>query len=195
MNIILLAACWALYLALHSILASGKTKRWVEVNIPQFYSRYRLIYSIIAIITFIPLILLMLWTSSQVLFPSGRLAKFIGLVFATWGILIFKSAFKGYSLKAFIGITDKKEKLYRSGIQRFIRHPLYTGTIMICLGLICYSPTLSNLVSIITIFIYLPFGIYFEEKKLLKQYGDDYMAYKRTVPSLFPNISNVIKSL
>jgi protein-S-isoprenylcysteine O-methyltransferase Ste14 len=37
------------------------------------------------------------------------------------------------------------------------------------------------------VLVYIPIGIYFEEKKLIKMYGDQYVEYKKRVPAIFPN--------
>ncbi|MFT6214861.1 MAG: protein-S-isoprenylcysteine O-methyltransferase Ste14 [Roseivirga sp.] len=37
--------------------------------------------------------------------------------------------------------------------------------------------------------IYLPIGIYLEEKKLIQTYGKAYIKYKEEVPALIPKIN------
>jgi protein-S-isoprenylcysteine O-methyltransferase Ste14 len=56
------------------------------------------------------------------------------------------------------------------------------------LGYFLFEPTLANLASALCIFLYLPLGIYLEEKKLIQQYGDRYIQYKKEVPAILPKI-------
>ncbi len=44
-----------------------------------------------------------------------------------------------------------------------------------------------NLTTLISLFVYLPFGIWLEEKKLIRHFGQAYLDYRQKVPALFPN--------
>lgn len=70
----------------------------------------------------------------------------------------------------------------------YVRHPLYTGTFLVVWGLFLKDATLKTLIMAICLTIYTLIGIYFEEKKLISSFGDDYLAYRRRVPMLFPKI-------
>jgi protein-S-isoprenylcysteine O-methyltransferase Ste14 len=108
------------------------------------------------------------------------------MMLATFGVIVIRQAFKQYSLKKFVGLNKDEGVFIDEGILKSIRHPLYAGTILIVVGFFFFSPTLSTLVSMICIFLYLPIGIYLEERKLVKKYGDQYLTYKKKVPMLLP---------
>lgn len=72
------------------------------------------------------------------------------------------------------------------GIHRFVRHPLYSGTILFVWGLFFIFPFLSNLIAVVLLTLYVFIGISFEEKKLLKEFGKRYEAYILKVPMLVP---------
>ena len=75
-----------------------------------------------------------------------------------------------------------KSKLVTTGIYGIIRHPLYLSNGFLALGMaILFKSMPALLCSIPYFFLFLPI-IYFEEKNLLKKYGQDYEEYKREVP-------------
>ena len=87
---------------------------------------------------------------------------------------------------------DSRGRLKIKGILTYVRHPIYSGTILIILGYLLYIPKLSSLIITLVVFIYLAIGIYFEEKKLKSEVGQQYLDYKRNVPSIIPKI-NMLK--
>ncbi len=79
-----------------------------------------------------------------------------------------------------------KVKLITTGIYGFARHPLYIGNGLFAIGLaLLFNSLYAFLFSILYAFLYLPI-IYFEEKNLLKKYGEEYKKYKEEVGLLFP---------
>ena len=79
-----------------------------------------------------------------------------------------------------------KERLVTTGIYGFVRHPLYMGNGLFAIGLaLLFNSLYAFLFSILYTFLYLPI-IYFEEKNLLKKYGEEYKKYKEEVGLLFP---------
>lgn len=86
------------------------------------------------------------------------------------------------------GYAIKLDKLTTCGPYAFVRHPLYTGTILIIIGFIVmlrvYYMGLFFLA--LTIFIYYN-TIKKEEKMLEEKFDRAYMDYKRIVPSVLPS--------
>ncbi len=76
--------------------------------------------------------------------------------------------------------------LIRKGTHAYVRHPIYSGIILIVIGMALYTPTDIVVLSVVCILAYLPAGIYFEEQKLIAEFGDDYLTYRREVPAIFP---------
>lgn len=116
--------------------------------------------------------------------------QFIGLIFATYGIIIMKRAFKNYPIHEFLGFKvseNATEPLRTGGILQYIRHPLYAGTILVFIGFWLFAPTLANLITVVMSITYIFVGIKLEEAKLLKTYGRAYEEYKKQVPMLIPS--------
>jgi protein-S-isoprenylcysteine O-methyltransferase Ste14 len=94
-----------------------------------------------------------------------------------------------YSLKKFLGLSKKEEsELQIKGILKYVRHPIYCGTILIIIGYWFFNPTIATTVTCITTFLYLPIGILLEEKSLIREFGETYLNYKRKVPALIPKL-------
>jgi protein-S-isoprenylcysteine O-methyltransferase Ste14 len=106
-------------------------------------------------------------------------------------------AFRQYSLKKFLGLAkgadDEDEVFSSEGILAVVRHPLYSGTVLIVVGYCLFAPTYANLVTGLMIILYILVGIQLEEKKLFEQYGERYEQYKAEVPMLIPRPGSLKK--
>lgn len=182
----MLILSWLIYLGLHSILAANRVKQ----KMLAFVSRrvYRLLYSLISILGLLVLFLYAGTLDQTFLYKQTQALRYVGLVFATYGIIIIRQAFKQYSLKEFVGLAEeqKEQSLQMSGILSKVRHPLYSGAIVLLIGYVLFSPKVTTLISVLCIFIYLPVGIRLEERKLIDLYGEAYRQYKARVPMLIP---------
>ena len=188
MNYLILILTWSFYLGLHSLFASNGVKNLFEKYFSLKGSMYRLIYSIASVFGFLGLIYLMAVLESTLLFES-RASKALGMFVAIIGVVTISMSFRVLSGMEFLGLKKQKTELtlVTTGMHSKVRHPIYTGTILILIGMFLYHPTDIALVTDLIIFIYLPLGIYFEESKLIKTFGDEYLAYKKRVPSIIPN--------
>ncbi len=183
---------WAAYGVLHSVLAGTRTKHFFQQKMGKSFRYYRLIYNGIAFT-----LLVALWWYQRGL-PAERLwigyfwVDVLGSVSLFVGAIVAFLALKEYDLGEFLGLLFLKKQapnqLKTSGMLHYVRHPLYTGTFLVVWGLFLKDATLKTLIMAICITIYTLIGIYFEEKKLISSFGDDYLAYRRRVPMLFPKI-------
>ncbi|TRX50415.1 isoprenylcysteine carboxylmethyltransferase family protein [Fulvivirga sp. M361] len=188
MQYVMLITAWGIYFFLHSALADKNNKQYARKRLGISFQKQRIIYTIISVMGLFLLFLFNGMIGGDNLLPDTREMKLLSLFIATGGILIGKAAFRSYSLRAFLGLEQEAEagKFHASGILAHIRHPLYTATILLVIGFFLYDSRLPSLISAGCIFIYLPFGIYFEEKKLIEEFGEKYQKYKRKVPMLIP---------
>ncbi|XOV92874.1 MAG: methyltransferase family protein [Bacteroidota bacterium] len=186
MNYIILTGAWVIYLTLHSILASNYIKGKAE-KVGIRGSNYRLLYSMVSTIGIAILGWYMINLPGRVLFNILLLKIFGGLLLIA-GLIILWLSFKYLSGLEFVGLkrADSEKHLVTSGIHSRLRHPIYTGTILILVGYFLNAPTDTLLISSIVILVYLPIGIYFEEKKLILKFGKEYLEYKQRVPALIP---------
>jgi protein-S-isoprenylcysteine O-methyltransferase Ste14 len=180
----ILATGWIIYFFLHSLLAADQVKNYTYRFIsPQ---AFRLIYSVFATLGLAGLLVLAaLITPRYWIIPNTGL-RYVALMLATFGLFVIRLAFRQYPLKSFLGFTPDAGTFSTGGILRFVRHPLYSGTILIVLGYLLFVPTYSSLLTAGCIFLYLPVGIWLEERKLIRHFGDAYRHYRDEVPPVIP---------
>ena len=86
----------------------------------------------------------------------------------------------------------------KSGPYSIVRNPLYIGNVMIYVGFAfiagsVYVVTIS-LITLIYFLIQYSLIISLEEEALEKKFGDEYITYKRLVPSILPRINNTFRN-
>lgn len=191
MNYIFLAFSWAIFYSLHTILAASKVKKNLEVKLGNAYKWYRLFYSFLFFVLFLGIVIQSLFIPNLVLMQKTPILLYIGYMLAALGTIIAIKASKEISLSSFIGINPGRlsktgEKLIISGWYARMRHPLYSALILIFLGYFLVAGTITSGVHLLSLLIYLPFGIYYEEQNLICKFGKEYRDYQQKVPSIFP---------
>ncbi|HXR82699.1 MAG TPA: isoprenylcysteine carboxylmethyltransferase family protein [Hanamia sp.] len=194
MNYFLLILFWIIYYAVHSILASTQVKEFFRKKIGKYFRYYRLAYSVFATITLIFLLFFQYSFYSPFLIKSFFLKYFSTLFLVLPGLVIMFISIKKYFMLLSgvrsIFIATPPIELKVTGIHRFVRHPLYLGTILFVCGLFFLFPTISNLIAVVLLIAYVLTGIIFEEKKLIKEFGKTYEEYILKVPMLIPIFKN-----
>lgn len=187
MNYLWLIISWVIYFILHSVFALHSVK-YAFLSIGLKPQRYRLIFNICAILLLIPILIVSSSVESGYLFEPKIHFKLIGLLLAGVGIVIVKIAFKSYDTKAFLGLgsLEGEKEFKTNGLLRSVRHPLYSGSILVLVGYVLFDPKISTVVSVALMILYFIIGIQFEEKKLIKEFGDTYLDYKNKTPMLIP---------
>lgn len=82
------------------------------------------------------------------------------------------------------GMTDRE--LVTTGVYGIVRHPLYVAGLII----FTFSPvvTVNGLVITILADLYFLFGMFIEERRFLRIFGNQYREYMKKVPRMFPRI-------
>ena len=177
---------------LHSFLAHDRIKKLIFNNlIKERY--YRIFFNSYATILFLPILYFYFTSEKNTYFEPGPYTIFIASMLIVSSIWVFYISFKNYNFKEFLGIDriNSKEKityqLNTSGINKYVRHPLYSASYTLMAGIFLISPDNYILTACIIIAVYLPIGIIFEEQKLVQEYGIKYKKYQKEVPMLIPN--------
>ena len=195
MNHLLLILLWLVYYTVHSVLASTSVKDFFQKKLKKSFRYYRLSYSILATITLILLLYFQYSFASPVLIKSV-LIKYVAILFLVLpGISIMFISIKKYFMllsgvrSIFTPVPASELKV--NGIHRFVRHPLYSSTILFVWGLFFVFPFLNNFIAVVLLTLYVLIGISFEEKKLIKEFGKNYEVYILNVPMLIPRLRNI----
>jgi protein-S-isoprenylcysteine O-methyltransferase Ste14 len=104
---------------------------------------------------------------------------------------LFLAAFQT-DLLSFAGLRqlfeeEKTGTLITGGLYRYVRHPLYTFSLLI----LWLSPSMSlnSLIVYLALTLYVLVGIIFEERKLLREFGKKYEEYRSVTPMLVPGLN------
>ena len=186
MSIMILLIALAIWGIVHSILASSFAKDMIgNANF------YRLGYNVFAAISFVPILYLMKTLPDQMVYQvpaPWSILMFGGQIFA---VLMLTTAFLQTDPLSFVGLrqlfeTGKSGPLVTRGLYRVVRHPIYTfGLLYIWLT---STITQNSLTVYIGATIYILVGTYFEERKLLHEFGASYEEYKKNIPMLIPGL-------
>lgn len=185
MNIFLILLSLALWGLVHSILASHFAK-------DMFKSRfYRLGYNLFAGVSFLPVLYLVATVEDQPLYQIPAPWSYLMLGVQALSVLLLGIAFLQTDSLSFIGLRqlfedEKPGRLVTRGLYKLVRHPLYTFSLFF----IWFSPTMSrnSLVFYLGLTLYVLIGAYFEERKLLREFGGEYAGYKQKTPFLIPGL-------
>ena len=193
-EILILISLWVVYFTLHSVLASAAVKnlafRWLRIS----RRVYRLQYVIFSTASLFGLLLYAASLPADYLFGPNVALRFLGLVLAGWGIIIVKKAFGSYDGRAFLGLGElgPEEDFRDDGLLKYVRHPLYAGSMLLIVGFFLFIPTAVNLISVLLVINYFLIGIQFEERRLIRRFGGRYLRYRSNTPMLIPDFSTIL---
>ena len=187
----ILMVLWIIYFSIHSMLAATSVKIFFKKTLDKYFRYYRLGYSVFALLALFAILIYQYSFTSPILIKS-IIVKYLAVIFLIFpGLFIMLISIKKYFIllsgvrSIFTSVSTPELKL--DGIHKYVRHPLYSGTILLVFGLFFIFPTLSNLIVIILLTVYILIGIVFEESKLIKEFGNVYLEYRSQVPGLIPS--------
>jgi len=96
------------------------------------------------------------------------------------------------SHKAVFGETANHSRLIDSGVYSWVRHPMYLGILLVCLGLFFISLSLLSCGIWLAFFIFYDKMATYEEKDLLSILREEYTTYQRRVPKWIPRPRHII---
>jgi len=119
---------------------------------------------------------------SLIVIAAGLTLLYLGLLLAIWARQLLGRNWSG-------NITIKVEhQLIRGGPYRFVRHPIYTGLLLMYAGVAIVSGELHALIGLaLILFAYLR-KIRLEEANLMNAFGADYSDFRRETWALFPGL-------
>ncbi len=191
MSIFILLLALAIWGVIHSFLASHLAKDLFRLKIGSM-DLYRLAYNVFAGISFLPILYLMTILPDQLVYevPSPwNLVMFGGQLLSA---ILLTVAFLQTDSLSFVGLRqlfeeEKSGALVTRGLYRVVRHPLYTFSLLFIW--LTSSVSQNSLTVYIGATLYILIGVYFEERKLLREFGEAYASYRKSTPMLIPGLA------
>jgi len=153
---------------------------------------YRLAYNGFAVVSFLPILTLMRALPDRVLYLVPAPWQQGMLVGQSLAALLLLAGLLQTDGLTFIGLSQlmnpqaEGNTLVTRGLYRFVRHPLYLfGLIFLWLTPLM---TLNMLIVYIALTLYIFAGAWFEERKLLRQFGAAYADYRARTPMIVPGL-------
>jgi len=188
----ILFAC-LVYGWVHSWMASYSFKRGMErvLGVQNAARFYRLLFNVFATVSLLPILAMVPVLPDQRLYAIPFPWAWMALAIQGLAALVVLVGIMQTGLLDFIGLGQviqtspvAKSEMVTSGLYRWVRHPLYTAGLVF----IWFTPIMSvNLLALfVGLSVYLVIGAYFEERKLLREFGEAYQRYQQTTPMFIP---------
>ena len=179
---VVIALCWAVFLVVWAVSALF-VKRTVERSLGG--TRLVLLASaifILGVVRWIPGLHQALWTRTAAI---GALADFLavtGLIVTLWA-----RAALGRNWSGTIAFKEGHELIQR-GPYAYVRHPIYSGLLLMGLGTAIAADRLSSFVFLAAVFVFLAIKAHFEEELMTRHFPEAYAQYRRRVRALIPGV-------
>ena len=198
-DVSIIVLLFTLFAVLHSLLASIANKKRFKENFGDLIAFYRLGYNIFSLASFYliyvfspkpHIIIYDLPTPYDFIILIPQLLAFAGLFWVFKYICIKEflgiSQIKRYINKTYSSELDEELTFTIGGPYKYSRHPVYLFSILFLL----FRPVMDlfYLTFFICIVAYFYAGSYYEEKKLVQHFGEEYLKYREKVSRIFPSI-------
>lgn len=181
----------------HSLLASHVAKDAIRrFSGPLAFDRlYRFSYNFFSLASLFPIAAILATFPDRSLYSIPSPWVYLTSVIQGLAIMLLIATLMQTDPFEFLGLAQLTQvgassppALVTDGWYAYVRHPLYLA-ILILFWLIP-EMTVNRLTVIATLTLYLVLGAYFEERKLLRDFGAAYAEYRSRTPMLIPKIVN-----
>lgn len=178
----------------HSALASLWFKHQVKklAGAPAYNRFYRVSYNLFSAASLFPVLMMLVTFPDRQLYSFREPWTFIATLGQGVAAMVLVAGLMQTGPFEFAGLAqlspyyDEAEPagLVMNGLYAHVRHPLYSAGLVF----IWLSPEMSlNRLAVFSMLsLYTLIGAYFEERKLLREFGADYADYKARTPMLIP---------
>jgi methanethiol S-methyltransferase len=180
----------------HSILASHGFKHLVRqaAGADAFFRLYRFAYNLFSFASLYPVAVMLFTFPDRLLYAIPEPWLFLTTIIQGLAAIALIAGMMQTGPMELAGLAQlmpsygesKPAELATDGLYVYVRHPLYTAGLVF----IWFSPemTVNRLALWIVFTVYTIIGAFFEERKLLRDFGSVYAEYKSKTPMLIPKI-------
>ena len=179
-----------LYGFIHSLIAANGFKHLIYRLLGEGAKKYyRLFYSLFASVTLLPVLILPAVIPDQTLYKIPEPLVYFTVFIQSVSVLLLVYSVLQTGALQFIGLSQafglkREDKLNTDGLYRYMRHPLYTFSLLV----LWLTPTMTRNFALLyaSLTVYIIIGAIFEERKLLQTFGAAYQEYRAKTPFLIP---------
>jgi protein-S-isoprenylcysteine O-methyltransferase Ste14 len=197
MEVLHVVLAWAGFAIFHSLTVSEGYERRARrlIGDEAFDAYHRLAFTFYSVIAFALLLLYVRTVPDRLFYRMEGIPRLLfhavqigGFAFLLW---------TPWDLKEFLGFrqwerhrkgeragTEEPARLFTGRAYGVVRHPLYLG----CSVILLFHPvqTRNSALSVAMAVLYFYVGTFFEERRLVRKFGEAYLAYRRKVPRFLP---------
>ena len=184
--------CWVIFglywfISASSVKSTQETKGWLAGN---WHGIFLLIGGLF--LSNLPFLAKVGVSSSSLtilLIPSSIVINVVIIVFAVTGLIVALIARRTLAGNWSRAVAFKEDhELITTGLYHYVRHPIYTGVLLMILATALSVGTLSAGIGFVIIVLGLWFKLRAEEEILTKHFPKEYLAYKDRTKALIPYV-------
>jgi protein-S-isoprenylcysteine O-methyltransferase Ste14 len=193
-SIYILALLWILWCSLHSLLISSFFITRMKDIWGKKFAYYRLAFNAFSLLTLIPVIFYKQLLPEEIFFSWSGPWNILKLGMYLASFVLFYGGYRVFDMRYVLGTKQVHEMqegkeievmdFNSAGILEYVRHPWYSGAILLVWAFGPISDV--SLVTKIILTAYIIIGTVLEEKKLVHEIGKPYLEYRKRVPMLIP---------
>ena len=193
-SIYILALLWILWCSMHSLLISNFFIARMKDILGKKFAYYRMAFNAFSLLTLIPVVFYIQLLPEEIFFswPGPWNILKLGMYLASF--VLFFGGYRVFDMRYVLGIKQVHEMregkemeaidFSSAGILEYVRHPWYSGAILLVWAFGPISDV--SLVTKIILTAYIIIGTFLEERKLIHEIGEQYLEYRKRVPMLIP---------
>jgi protein-S-isoprenylcysteine O-methyltransferase Ste14 len=190
----ILSAIVSAWCFLHSAMISISVTEYLKRSLGPGFRYYRFCYNVFSVLTLVPVVLFAYSVRTQPIFSWDGYLRIVQVLLLGTSFWLFYLGARHYDARQLLGIKQIQEgtsdkaitdsgKLDTSGVLGMIRHPWYSaGMLLIWAGQMDVSSIIVNII----LTAYLIIGTLLEERKLVREFGEEYRDYRKRVSMFIP---------
>ena len=158
------------------------------------FGYYRLAFNAFSLLTLVPVVIYQQFLSEEIIFSWPGPWNILKFAMYLASFVLIYGGYRVYDMRYVLGTKQLREmrkgkkteamKFNYTGILEYVRHPWYSGAILLVWAFGPISDV--SLVSKTVLTAYIIIGSFLEEKKLIHEIGEPYLEYRKRVSMLIP---------
>jgi protein-S-isoprenylcysteine O-methyltransferase Ste14 len=185
-------SCWVIFglywfISSSSVKSTQETRGWLAGN---WHGIFLLIGGLfLSNLPFLAKVGVSISSLTILLIPSSIVINVVIIVFAVTGLIVALIARRTLAGNWSRAVAFKEDhELITTGLYHYVRHPIYTGVLLMILATALSVGTLSAGIGFVIIVLGLWFKLRAEEEILTKHFPKEYLAYKDRTKALIPYV-------